>query len=250
MTDVSRSTSVHSVRRFAGRAARKLGLRRTVPAADPLSVATTWLTRHAEDIGYLRSVRERAAVDATGAPLPWYTYPCIEYLRGIDLTSTRVFEFGAGNSSRFWAARTAEVVSVEPDEEWHSRVEAAKLNNQTVLLRPDRDGYVGALEQVGGVFDVVVVDGNQHRRASAEAAARAVAEDGFVVLDNSDWYPKSAKVLRDAGLIQIDFCGAGPINPYAWVTSLFLKPGFHPIPAAGRQPAVPVGGLDQTADPE
>ena len=48
----------------------------------------------------------------------------------------------------------------------------------------------------------------------------------MVILDNSDWHPRTCALLRDSDLLQVDFAGAGPINSYAWCTSMFLRRDF------------------------
>ena len=55
------------------------------------------------------------------------------------------------------------------------------------------------LEYPAGHFDVIVVDG-MARAMTAWVAAR-----------------------QDAGFARIDFWGLGPINPYEWCTSLFIR---------------------------
>src|SRR5262245_31531933 len=73
--------------------------------------------------GHLKSVRAGRSVDAAGRPIPWYTYPAIEYLRQLDLSEKTVFEYGSGNSTLFWAECAARVVTVEDDERWSERLE-------------------------------------------------------------------------------------------------------------------------------
>jgi hypothetical protein len=100
----------------------------------------------AAEQGQWRSIAQRSAVDRQGQPLPWYTYPAIEYLNTFDLSNCNVFEFGAGNSSLYWARRARTVTSVEDDAQWHEQVQARALPNQDLLHRRDRDGYVAAIE--------------------------------------------------------------------------------------------------------
>jgi hypothetical protein len=71
-----------------------------------------------EKLGQRRSIGQGRPVDSEGNSIPWYTYPAIEFLRHFDFTSCSVFEFGAGNSSQYWASRTKRVVSVESDPNW------------------------------------------------------------------------------------------------------------------------------------
>lgn len=173
------------------------------------------------DHGYLRAVRAGSPIDHDGNPLPWYTYGAIEYLSSLDFRGRRVFEFGAGNSTLFWEQRAAEVVSVETDPEWFERI-APRVDATTtsVHLCHDRDAYVAEIAR-HDPFDVIVVDG-LWRKPSAKAALDALAPGGIIVLDNADWFPYSYAVLRDAGLIPVDFHGAGPVTRYSWTTSVFL----------------------------
>src|SRR5262245_4561702 len=59
--------------------------------------------------GHFRSALARKAVDATGHPLPWYTYPAIQFLSAKDFCGRRVLEFGAGQSTLWWSARAGQV---------------------------------------------------------------------------------------------------------------------------------------------
>jgi hypothetical protein len=67
---------------------------------------------------------------------------------------------------------------------------------------------------------------------------------GFVILDNSDWFPNAARVLREADLIQVDFHDFRPQHHYRCTTSLFMHPDYRPKPKTTRLPLVPIGGKD------
>jgi len=97
------------------------------------------------DQGFFRSVVNGAPVAADGEPLPWFTYPAIEYLKQFDFSDKRVFEYGAGNSSLFWASRAKEVVAVESDRRWFDRISGACPANLLLNLRSDRDSYVTSI---------------------------------------------------------------------------------------------------------
>lgn len=47
---------------------------------------------------------------------------------------------------------------------------------------------------------------------------------GAIILDNADWYPRTAAMLRSADFKQIDFCGFGPFNAFNAATSIFFRP--------------------------
>jgi hypothetical protein len=197
----------------------------------------------AHEQGQWRSIVQRSAVDARGLPLPWYTYPAIEYLETVDFLDCTVFEFGAGNSSLYWARRARSVTTVEDDPRWHEQVRARALPNQNVLLRRDAEGYVAAIADDAVRYDVIVIDG-KHRLECTKAAIAQLNPHGMIILDNSDRdteRPCSA-MLREAEFIQVDFCGFGPINGYAWSTSVFFRRTFS-LPRKDSGPR-PVGATE------
>jgi hypothetical protein len=52
-------------------------------------VRTLWF-----DYAHLRSAVKGQPVNARGEPVPWYTYPAIDYLRQLDFSDKTVFEYG------------------------------------------------------------------------------------------------------------------------------------------------------------
>lgn len=63
----------------------------------------------------------------------------------------------------------------------------------------------------------------------------------MLVLDNADWFPHTHALLREAGLIEIDFHGLGPLARYAWTTSVFLDRTADLWSSA--PPPTPIGGI-------
>jgi hypothetical protein len=162
------------------------------------------------------------ACDGLGEPLPWMTYPLIELLKNLDLSDCHVFEFGAGSSTLFWAQRTASVTAVEKNEAWYRRLEAGRPGNCKLIWCPrDRD-YIAALAQQDRRFDLIVIDGAV-RYPCAEAALDRLTDRGLIILDNTEWYPQTARRISEAGLTQIDFSGFGPINAFTSTSSLFFR---------------------------
>jgi hypothetical protein len=49
--------------------------------------------------GHFRSSFAMRSVDRRGRPLPWYTYPCINFLKQQSFTNRNCLEFGAGQST-------------------------------------------------------------------------------------------------------------------------------------------------------
>ena len=214
----------------------------------PLGLRHTWrLSQILErGQGHEASRRSQRCLDAAGKAIPWFTYPAIEYLRQFDLSDRRVFEWGSGNSSIWFAQRTKAVHSVEHDRAWADRAAAHPLPNLTVEWIA-ADAYPRAIDRDDARYDLIVIDAIE-RLGCAKAAPGHLAAGGLVILDNSDWFPNSAKALREAGLLQVDMHGFGPINDYAWTTSIFFSRDCELKPLDGLQPHAPVGGLGHRCD--
>lgn len=191
--------------------------------------------------GYGRTLREKVPVAADGTPIPWYTYPAVEFFGQLDARGLRIFEFGCGHSSLFWAHKGADVFAVEHDRAWFEKMSAMSARLKQLVLRESIEEYVRAIADVGGEFDIVIIDG-VWRNQCAQAALPHLREGGCVILDNSDWYTDVAESLRKRGFLQVDFSGFGPINSYCWTTSLLLQTTSvlnsrltHPRPVGGIQ---------------
>lgn len=198
--------------------------------------------------GQFRSIRAQSSVDNEGNPIPWFSYPMIEWLSQLDLQGKRVFEWGSGNSSLWWAKRAGAVYSVESDAGWFAKVRERSPENHTIWLEESREGFVAAINNAGGKFDVIVIDGIFARAACAEVAPDFLAPGGMILLDNSDWFFKAVSNLRKKDFIQVDFSGFTPINAYVASTSAFLSRSFNFSSLQSSPPSCPVGGVDFRTD--
>ena len=190
------------------------------------------------DYAHLESVKSQRAVDAEGNPLPWYTYPAIEFLRQLDFSDKTVFEYGSGMSTLFWAGKAKRVVSVEDDEQWCGTLRNLLPANAELIYEPDLANFPGIISS-RGEFDIIVVDGparGRTRLKCCHAALPHLGEGGLIILDNSDWLPESAKTLREHGLLEVDMTGFAPICGHVQTTSLFFHRAFAVSPLTGRQP--------------
>lgn len=175
------------------------------------------------DYGYLDSRKSNKPIDNHGKPIPWFTYPAIEFLDSLDLRTATIFEWGSGHSSAYFAARCSSIESIESDRGWFEYQQGILKPNQSVRYRAaSSEDYCLAIKESDlRKYDIIIVDGMQRVRCCEQAIAK-LKDGAILILDNSDWYPKLCQSLRTSGLIQIDFHGHGPINPYTWSTSFFV----------------------------
>lgn len=161
-------------------------------------------------------------LNAEQEPIPWFTYPAIEYLERFDVNSWNIFEYGIGESTAYWSKRGASVYGVEHNLDWFNSMQSRHLPNAHLLYETERSRYCQAIRRSSGLFDAIVVDGI-YREACISHAVSALKSHGIIILDNSDWYHAAGEALRNMGFLEVSFSGFGPINDYTWTTSLFFR---------------------------
>ena len=116
-------------------------------------------------------------------------------------------------------------MSVEDNPEWYRKVVAQAEGNIKVFLVTDPTEYACAILQHEAV-DVVIVDGS-NRHDCARFALQRLKSGGVIILDNADTFPDTARLLCDAGLIQVDMTGFAPMNSVPHTTSFFFHRDFN-----------------------
>ncbi len=200
---------------------------------------TLQLIRHIlKDYAWLKSLRMRRCVDRNGQPIPWFSYPAIDFLSQLNLKDKTVFEYGCGYSTLYWGGRTSSVISVESNLKWIEKITAEIPGNCTLVpASRDIEDYSGKITAYEQLFDIIVVDGLPlTRTACCEKAIAKVKPGGIIILDNSDRCLKSAEILRNAGFIQADFTGFAPLGPHAQTTTVFFTRDYNFQPLLGHQP--------------
>lgn len=185
--------------------------------------------------GQFRSAISGMSVDRDGNPLPWITYPAIDYLNQLDLSSLTVFEFGAGNSTRYWAGRVKSVVSVERNVRWYEKLRTKVPDNVHLIHALQDQEFVGAINKLRQKFDIIIIDSILRYECAVEAV-NCLNEGGMIILDNSEAHVKTARYLREKGLLQIDMVGFVPIMHNLQATSLFFERSADFVTLDGVQP--------------
>jgi hypothetical protein len=176
--------------------------------------------------GWFRSFREEASVDADGKPLPWITYPAIEFLKGRIHANMSIFEYGSGGSTLWWASHVKEVISVEHDKEWYQQIARIVPNNVTlhyVSLEHD-NAYSTKIAEFNNRFDIVIIDGRDRVNCAINSIS-ALKVDGVIVWDNSDRneYQPGYDYLLKNRFRKIEFIGLAPICAFKAETAIFYR---------------------------
>jgi len=180
--------------------------------------------------GHTRSSFATKAVDRAGNPLPWYSYPCIEFLARRTFAGRSILEFGAGQSTLWWSSVAANVVALEGDPTWHEQLAKSIPANVDLHHAPSRtatectEGVDGILTTLGNPkFDIVVIDGLWREQLVPIARAH-LKEGGAVICDNASGYNMKEAFLG-SGFSHVDFYGPAPGVILPSVTSIFFTPG-------------------------
>lgn len=205
-------------------------------------------------IGWLdrRTARSRTALwlrsllaiydlrDLARLDVPWWTFKAADEVSEF-LTSrpdARVLEWGAGASTLWLARRAAEVTAIEHDPTWGADVESLAQGNVTVLVQPpepssaptvpsakpgfdglDFSRYVQRIHEVGGHFDLIVIDGRAREACLTEAVAH-LAPGGLIVFDNVDRQRYLDAMAAATELAVTITRGLTPCLPYPTRTAL------------------------------
>lgn len=179
-----------------------------------------------KDDGWFRSFKENKAIDADGNPIPWITYPAIEFLKKRVHKEMSVFEYGCGGSTLWWASRVKEVVSVEHDVMWYRKILPIIPNNVTLEhIELEYGGqYSQRVATYGAKFDLIVIDGRD-RVNCALHAIQALKPDGIIIWDNSNIanYEDGYQFLYRNGFKKIEFVGLAPIVNWKAETGIFYR---------------------------
>lgn len=156
--------------------------------------------------------------------LPWLAPDAIQqielFLESRD--QPRVFEWGAGGSTLFFAQHAKRVSSIEHDSKWYEKVVGELLvraiKNVKLEFAPDSFEYVESIRHRVHFFDLILVDGIQ-RNACVFMALPYLHKGSWLVLDNTEReteYAEALSLLKDWE--RHDYQGDG------FVTSIFVKP--------------------------
>lgn len=222
----------------------------TLGAKGPRSNITCW--KHLSS-GIERTKHIEVASILT-RHIPWVTFKAKTWLEDYLKSSMRVFEYGSGGSTLFFAKRVKHLNSVEHNTAWHKSVIREITRNRLVnvdsfLIVPKEfkaeipaygaksystkvqslahlnfEEYVKTIDNFpDDNFDLAFIDGRS-RASCVPHVIRKIHRGGFVVLDNSrrKHYGEAVKML--GGFERTDFLGYGPCGENPWQTSIWRMP--------------------------
>ncbi len=160
----------------------------------------------------------------SGLILPYYTLPCLEWLKNQQIKKWNVFEFGAGYSTIWWRLNSYFVNSIDTNESWAkamgARLVKDELNHDIIAYSRHINGYEL------NFYDAIVVDGDpiEWRPSCVDFCRDYVRPGGFLIIDNFDQegFPPASEYEKFLeGWERQVF--AQP-NHSSWKTAVFKRP--------------------------
>jgi len=177
--------------------------------------------------GYNLSVKLKRPVRADGSPIPWFNYNAVDFLEDRLTKDLRVFEYGSGNSTQFFAPRVTKVVSLERDPYWYNYGKENMPDNVELVLY-DKDAgveYCDVASRRAKQFDVIVIDADD-RIECMRTAVDALSARGVIILDDAEreQYRPGVDHLLARGFRELPFKGLKPGGIRAYGTTIFYRP--------------------------
>lgn len=176
--------------------------------------------------GWRESFKSSLPYDIHGELIPWMNYAIIDFLRERMQAQWRVFEFGSGASTCWWAKRVSSVVACEHDLSWVQHMRPLYPANVTVLHIPlsENGEYCRAITTQEGYFDVVVSDGRDRVRCLVNAVLR-LSPHGVMILDDfeRDRYQVARALLGDLGFRCLVIRGLKAQSIYESQAAIFYR---------------------------
>ena len=128
---------------------------------------------------------------------PWLTRDAIALLAAHIGPGQRGFEWGSGNGSRWFAKRSASLVSVEHNSAWYTTVRQghtdAGITNVDYRF-VEEPHYTAVIDEFADEsFDYVLVDGLFRDQAFLKSIPK-LKPGGWIIFDNANWYlPSDSK---------------------------------------------------------
>jgi len=180
------------------------------------------------DIGWVNSIIKNAIIDNSNIPLPWVTYPFIQFIETRLQPQFDLFEYGSGNSTLYYSKKVATVNSIENDRFWYDKIHSTMPSNVNLFYCELIYGgdYCKYSQQTLKNYDVIIVDGRD-RVNSCKQSIITLKPGGVLVLDDTERiaYQEGIDFLLTNGFKKLDFWGIAPNISYLKCTSIFYKPG-------------------------
>lgn len=160
--------------------------------------------------------------------LPLLTWPLLDFLKTINLKNTELIELGSGNSTLWLSNIFKKIQSFETNKIWYETLKP-KLNNNVFYNLTTLDIiYECSFNFNSKNWLLIDFAGKRTKFVKKLIEFENDKLPAQIILDNSEWYRNSAKLLKDRGYNEIPFYGFKSGENNISCSSVFLlKDNFN-----------------------
>ena len=177
---------------------------------------------------WLSALSKDRSLNLDGLPMPSYSVAAMHFLEERLKKDMKVFEFGSGLSSLFYARKCKKVTAIEHDSGWYNEVKSHKSSNLSIYLKDLNSGngdYEKAIFDFDEQYDLIVVDG-RNRNKCIFNCIKKLSESGVIILDDShrEKYLSGKQFLEEQGFKSLKmFCHASSKMTFTETTFFYQK---------------------------
>ena len=195
---------------------------------DEKAILTLKTEGYFKDIGWFQSFHMNQPVNNSNMPIPWITYPAIDFIDSRLNKNMDLFEFGGGNSTLYFSKKVNYVTTVENDPDWYNKIRTHVPNNVNIIYEKliYNGNYCKTAMNSKKMYDIIIIDGRDRVNCIINSI-NSLKENGVIILDDSqrEEYCAGREFLQEKHFRHIDFWGISPgyLNRYS--TTIFYRDG-------------------------
>jgi len=159
---------------------------------------------------------------------PMLSLPFLDWFDSYDFSKFSFVEVGSGNSTNYFAQRVKDIISFETDIDFYNKLKPELLNNVDYRFIKKDDLENKKLNIPINKETIVFIDCAANRFLTTKNIFK-IGLPNIIILDNSDSYKNTCKLIYDKGYSEIPFWGIRLTETEEACTSVFIKNNFNMI---------------------
>ena len=189
-------------------------------------VVQLFLSSGLREDGWFESFNTKKSIDKEENPIPWCSYSFIKFIEPRLKKDFKIFEYGSGNSTLWYAEKVAYVKCVEHDQGWFNENNQLYPVNVNSVIRPFKNDetYANEINADDTKYHIVIIDGVDRNNCVIQCLGK-LTDEGIIIYDNTQVpdYKPSIEFLLQSGFKRIDFNGLLPIVSHNNTTTIFYR---------------------------
>ena len=161
-------------------------------------------------------------IESKEKQLPLLTWPFLDFIQTLDISSNKLYELGAGNSTNWFAKIYKEIISYETNQKFYESLKKNLLKNVNLSLVTLENIYNCDFSFNNQDWLLIDFAGKRTKFVNKLIQFEDSSLPAQIIFDNSDTYRVGANLLIKRGYFEIPFYGKKSGENIYSSTSLFL----------------------------